>query len=51
MNYMQMKGPENTLPMMGGQGQFGPTGMGVEFRKNSGDTLRQAPGKHDVTQR
>lgn len=31
MNYMQMKGPENTLPMMGGQGQFGPTGMGGMF--------------------
>lgn len=23
--------PENTLPMMGGQGQFGPTGMGGMF--------------------
>ena len=31
MNYMKMKGPENTLPMMGGQGQFGPTGMGGMF--------------------
>ncbi len=31
MNYMGMKGPENTLPMMGGQGQFGPTGMGGMF--------------------
>jgi len=28
---MQMKGPENTLPMMGGQGQFGPIGMGGMF--------------------
>ncbi|MCB9772645.1 MAG: copper oxidase [Candidatus Omnitrophica bacterium] len=31
MNYMKMKGPENTLPMMGGQGQFGPVGMGGMF--------------------
>lgn len=31
MNYMKMKGPENTLPMMDGQGQFGPTGMGGMF--------------------
>ena len=31
MNYMKMKGPENTLPMMGGKGQFGPTGMGGMF--------------------
>ncbi len=28
---MQMKGPENTLPMMGGEGQFGPIGMGGMF--------------------
>ena len=28
---MNMKGPENTLPMMGGQGQFGPVGMGGMF--------------------
>ncbi len=31
MNYMKMKGPENTLPMMGGKGQFGPVGMGGMF--------------------
>ena len=31
MNYMNMKGPENTLPMMGGKGQFGPVGMGGMF--------------------
>ncbi len=31
MNYMKMKGPDNTLPMMGGQGQFGPIGMGGMF--------------------
>ena len=31
MNYMQMKGPKNTLPMMGGTGQFGPVGMGGMF--------------------
>ena len=28
---MEMKGPENTLPMMAGQGQFGPIGMGGMF--------------------
>ena len=26
-----MKGPENTLPMMAGKGQFGPVGMGGMF--------------------
>lgn len=31
MTEMNMKGPENTLPMMGGQGQFGPVGMGGMF--------------------
>ncbi len=31
MTQMNMKGPENTLPMMGGQGQFGPVGMGGMF--------------------
>ena len=31
MTTMNMKGPENTLPMMGGQGQFGPVGMGGMF--------------------
>ncbi|MCB9772190.1 MAG: copper oxidase [Candidatus Omnitrophica bacterium] len=31
MNYMKMKGPENTLAMMGGEGQFGPVGMGGMF--------------------
>jgi hypothetical protein len=31
MNYMQMKGPANTLPMMAGTGQFGPVGMGGMF--------------------
>ena len=28
---MGMAGPENTLPMMGGEGQFGPVGMGGMF--------------------
>ena len=28
---MNMKGPDNTLPMMGGEGQFGPVGMGGMF--------------------
>ena len=31
MTQMNMKGPENTLPMMAGQGQFGPIGMGGMF--------------------
>ena len=31
MMAMNMKGPENTLPMMGGQGQFGMVGMGGMF--------------------
>jgi len=31
MNEMQMKGPANTLPMMAGQGHFGPVGMGGMF--------------------
>ncbi len=31
MTEMNMKGPENTLPMMAGQGQFGPIGMGGMF--------------------
>jgi hypothetical protein len=31
MEGMTMKMPENTLPMMGGEGQFGPIGMGGMF--------------------
>lgn len=31
MSEMGMKGPENTLPMMAGQGPFGPVGMGGMF--------------------
>ena len=31
MTEMNMKGPENTLPMMGGDGPFGSTGMGGMF--------------------
>jgi FtsP/CotA-like multicopper oxidase with cupredoxin domain len=31
MEGMSMKVPENTLPMMGGEGQFGPIGMGGMF--------------------
>ena len=31
MTQMNMKGPENTLPMMAGEGQFGPVGMGGMF--------------------
>ncbi len=31
MSDMGMKGPENTLPMMAGKGQFGPVGMGGMF--------------------
>ena len=31
MTEMNMQGPPNTLPMMGGQGQFGPIGMGGMF--------------------
>ena len=31
MEGMGMKMPENTLPMMGGDGQFGPVGMGGMF--------------------
>lgn len=31
MMEMGMKGPENTLPMMGGEGQFGMVGMGGMF--------------------
>ncbi len=31
MTQMNMKGPENTLPMMGGEGQFGSVGMGGMF--------------------
>ena len=31
MNYMHMQGPPNTLSMMGGDGPFGPVGMGGMF--------------------
>lgn len=31
MTEMQMEGPKNTLPMMGGEGQFGSVGMGGMF--------------------
>ncbi len=31
MSEMHMAGPQNTLPMMGGQGPFGPIGMGGMF--------------------
>jgi manganese oxidase len=31
MDQMQMKGPANTLPMMGGKGNFGSVGMGGMF--------------------
>jgi hypothetical protein len=31
MSTMHMGGPKNTLPMMTGEGQFGPIGMGGMF--------------------
>ncbi len=46
MTQMNMKGPENTLRMMDGQGQFGPIGMGGMFTilkvRNTNEELKNS---------
>lgn len=47
MAEMNMQGPENTLPMMGGQGPFGSVGMGGMFtvlKVRDGITSYEDPG-------
>jgi FtsP/CotA-like multicopper oxidase with cupredoxin domain len=50
MSDMQMKLPANTLPMMTGQGQFGPIGMGGMFtilKIRDGITSYEDPGWYE----
>jgi hypothetical protein len=47
MSTMHMGGPKNTLPMMTGEGQFGPIGMGGMFtvlKIRDGLTSYEDPG-------
>jgi hypothetical protein len=47
MSTMHMGGPKNTLPMMTGEGQFGPIGMGGMFtvlKIREGITSYEDPG-------
>jgi hypothetical protein len=49
MGAMQMKGPKNTLPMMTGEGQFGPIEMGGMFtilKVRDGITNYDDPGSY-----
>ncbi len=46
---MNMPGPTNTLPMMAGEGQFGPVGMGGMFtvvKVREGITKYEDPGHY-----
>jgi manganese oxidase len=52
MAEMAMPGPANTLPMMSGQGQFGPAEMGgmfsiIKIRENMAANDYRDPGRYD----